>query len=257
VLNLPNTLTLSRIFIVPLLVVAACPLAVPACDDGTAAPAGSVTVGTRTDRAVASPTTAGESAASTGSTDSVAEHEPASSDAERTTTTSAAASRLGDALADLFDGQRADAPPSDVVVDDTGRLRVEVPEQWSDRRTSPLTEGAEVPALTAAADQTKFLDGYGAPGLTAVVVGATPADALNAYTFADCDDGGRTPLRAPRLTGLYGVWRDCGETATSIVTVAVRPQGNDETVLLLAQVLTPSDLAALDRALATLQLRPA
>ena len=53
------------------------------------------------------------------------------------------------------------------------------------------------------------------------------------------------------------MWRDCGETATSIVTVAVRPTGGDETVLLLAQVLAPSDLAALDQALATLQLRPA
>ena len=35
------------------------------------------------------------------------------------------------------------------------------------------------------------------------------------------------------------------------------PDRGDETVLLLAQVLAPSDLAALDQALATLQLRPA
>jgi hypothetical protein len=40
------------------------------------------------------------------------------------------------------------------------------------------------------------------------------------------------------------------------VTVAVRPARSDETVLMLAQVLTPSDLAALDHALATLQLSP-
>jgi hypothetical protein len=137
-------------------------------------------------------------------------------------------------------------------------LRLEVPEAWSDRRTSPspLTEGAEAPALAAAADQTKFLDGYGSPGLTAVVVDAAPSAALDAYGFADCDGGGRTRFRTDRLTGVYEVWRDCRETATSIVTVAVRPARSDETVLLLAQVLTPSDLAALDHALATLQLSP-
>ena len=121
---------------------------------------------------------------------------------------------------------------------------------------SPLADGAAAPSLDRGADQTKFLDGYGAPGLTAVVVDATPAAAFDAYAFADCDDGGRTPFRTDRLSGLYEVWRECGETATSIVTVAVRPTRGDETVLLLAQVLAPSDLAALDQALATLAAAP-
>jgi hypothetical protein len=242
--------------IVPLLAVAACPLAVLACDDGAATPPGSATVavGTLADTAPAS--TVEATVDSAAPTDSVAE--PATTDAQRATTTTAPPTQLGAALADLFAGKQADAPPSDVVVDDTGRLRVEVPEGWSDRRTapSPLTEGAEAPSLAAATDQTKFLDGYGAPGLTAVVVDAAPAGALDAYTFADCADGGRAAFRTARLTGMYEVWRDCRDTATSIVTVAVRPSRGDETVLLLAQVLTPSDLAALDHALATLQLRP-
>ena len=197
---------------------------------------------------------------STESTDSTEPTDPTdSTDAERATTTTAPPTRLADDLADLFPGTQAAAPPSDAVIDDTERLRIAVPTAWSDRRTapSPVADGAEAPSLTAALDQTKFLDGYGAPGLTAVVVAARPAAALDAYAFADCDDSGRTPFRTARLSGLYEVWRECGETATSIVTVAVRPTDGDETVLLLAQVLAPSDLAALDQALATLQLRPA
>jgi hypothetical protein len=242
--------------IVPLLAVAACPLAMLACDDGTTAPTGSATVAVGT-LAEATATVSTEAEEAAASTDSVAERGSTSTD--RASTTSAAPTKLADALADLFDAKRAEAPASDVVVDDTDRLRIEVPESWSDRRTapSPLAEGAQVPSLAAAADQTKFLDGYGAAGLTAVVVDAPPADALDAYTFVDCDDGGRTPFRTAHLTGLYEVWRDCRETATSIVTVAVRPTRSDETVLVLAQVLAPSDLAALDHALATLQLRPA
>jgi hypothetical protein len=251
--------------ILPLLVVAACPLALLACDDsGGADPIGSGTVAVATLDEASVPPPSTDAPASTEPTDSTestdsTERAAPSTDAERATTTTAPPTRLADDLADLFAGKQADAPASGVVVDDTGRLRMEVPSAWADRRTSPspLTEGAAVPSLTAAVDQTKFLDGYGAPGLTAVVVDSTPVAALDAYTFADCDDGGRTPFRTARLSGMYEVWRGCGETATSIVTVAVRPTRGDETVLLLAQVLTPSDLAALDQALATLQLRPA
>jgi hypothetical protein len=244
--------------------VAACPLAVLACDDGGggADPIGSGTVAIATlDEASAAPssTATTEPPETTDPSESTDSTERVAPSTERVTTTTAPPTRLADDLADLFAGKQAAAPPSGVIADDTGRLRLEVPDAWSDRRTapSPLTEGAEVPSLTAAVDQTKFLDGYGAPGLTAVVVDSAPAAALDAYAFADCEDGGRTPLRTARLSGLYQVWRGCGETATSIVTAAVRPTGADETVLLLAQVLAPSDLAALDQALATMQLRPA
>ena len=257
----PSTGVMRRIL--PLLAVAACPLAVLACDDGGGADpiaSGTVAIGSLVATPASSAPSSTESSDSTESTDPTDSTEPTdSTDAERATTTTAPPTRLADDLADLFAGTPAADPPSDAVVDDTERLRIAVPTAWTDRRTapSPLADGAEAPSLTAALDQTKFLDGYGAPGLTAVVVAARPAAALDAYAFGDCDDGGRTPFRTARLSGLYEVWRECGETATSIVTVAVRPTGSDETVLLLAQVLAPSDLAALDQALATLQLRPA
>ena len=260
----PSTGVMRRIL--PLLAVAACPLAVLACDDGGGADpiaSGTVAIGSLVAAPASSAPSSTESTESTDSTDSTDSPDSTDStettDAERATTTTAPPTRLAEDLADLFAGTPAAAPPSDAVVDDTERLRIAVPTAWTDRRTapSPLADGVEAPSLTAALDQTKFLDGYGAPGLTAVVVAARPAAALDAYAFADCDDGGRTPFRTARLSGLYEVWRECGETATSIVTVAVRPTGSDETVLLLAQVLAPSDLAALDQALATLQLRPA
>jgi hypothetical protein len=171
------------------------------------------------------------------------------------TTASAPPTVFADVLADLVGG-RATAAPSDTVVDDTGRLRLAVPRSWSDRRTapSPLREGEEAPYVAAAPDQTRFFDGYGEPGLTAVVVDRPPEEALGAYRFDDCANEGRHPFTGTRLAGEYEVWRDCGETGSAIVTVAVRQGRTPGTALLLAQVVEPADLAALDHALATLRV---
>ena len=49
-------------------------------------------------------------------------------------------------------------------------------------------------------------------------------------------------------TGRYEVWESCGGTFNDIVTLAVRPDGADESVLLLVQVVDAADLVALDAA---------
>ena len=151
--------------------------------------------------------------------------------------------------------------PADIATstlrDDTGRLRLSVPTDWSDRRTEPsrLPDGEETPALAAAPDLTSFLDGYGTPGLTALVVADDPADALDAYTFAeDCLQGRDDEYRGDGLAGRYAVWESCGGTINDIVTIAVRPDGAAGSVLLLAQIVGPEDLVALDTALASLSL---
>ena len=176
---------------------------------------------------------------------------------QESTTTTVAPVVLAATLADLVGGGVGEAPPAEIVTDGTGRLRMAVPTAWSDRRTdpAPLPGGAEAPSIAASGDQTAFLDGYDEPGLTAVVVDAAPADALDAYAFDDCTSDGRRPFVADRLQGSYEAWRDCAGTGSSIVTVAVRPAGADGTVLVLAQVAAPADLAAVDGALATLRLR--
>ena len=50
------------------------------------------------------------------------------------------------------------------------------------------------------------------------------------------------------------MWESCGGTTNDIVTLAVRPDGADESVLFLVQVVDAADLVALDAALASLRL---
>ena len=109
--------------------------------------------------------------------------------------------------------------------------------------------------MAAAPELTSFLDGYDTAGLTAVVVGEEPQDALDAYAFAgDCLGGRAGEYRGDGAAGEYEVWESCGGTFNDIVIVAVRPDGADATVLLLVQVVDAADLAALDAALASLTL---
>ncbi len=234
--------------IVTLLVVAACPLAVTGCDRGSSPTTSTVAVGTL-------PSELPGATAPASTTD---ETPPATTDATATapTTKTGPPTVFADVLADLVPGRPADAPPSDTVVDDTGRLRMAVPRSWSDRRTtpSPLSEGKAAPYIAAAPDQTRFFDGYGQPGLTAVVVDNPPDESLGAYRFDDCTAERRIAYTNERLAGEYEVWRDCGDTGTAIVTVAVRQGRTPGTVLLLAQITEPADLAALDHTLATLRL---
>lgn len=158
---------------------------------------------------------------------------------------------------DTVEPDSVEAPATDRVVDDTRRLRLVVPREWVDRDTEPsaLADGSAAPHVAASRNLTRFLDGYDEAGLTAVVVSAAPDRALDAYDFdEDCASDGRATLVNDRLTGSYEVWRACGGTTTSIVAVAVRPDGAGDTVLLLAQISEPRDAAALDAALASLQL---
>jgi hypothetical protein len=165
--------------------------------------------------------------------------------------------RFVEVLDGLVEG---DIPPrveTTTLRDDTGRLRIAVPEDWSDHRTEPsrLPAGGETPSLAASPDLTSFLDGYDTPGLTALVVDADPQDALGAYTFAgDCSSGRRGDYVGDGSAGRWEVWESCGGTFDDIVTLAVRPTGADETVLLLVQLVDPADLAALDAAVASLSL---
>jgi hypothetical protein len=169
-----------------------------------------------------------------------------------------ATTRLVVELDRLVEGDVPAAVATTTLRDDTGRLGVSVPTDWSDHRTEPsrLPDGGETPALAAAPDLTSFFDGYGTPGLTALVVADDPADALGAYTFAeDCLPGRDDEYRGDGLAGRYEVWESCGGTINDIVTIAVRPDGAAGTVLLLAQIVGPEDLVALDTALASLSLR--
>jgi hypothetical protein len=234
--------------IVMLLVVAAC---VTGCDSDSSTATSTVAVGSLPSELPDVPTpgqTTSDSARDTTAPDTTA--------ADTTVATAGPSTVFADVLADAVRGRPAVSPPSDTVADDTGRLRMAIPRSWSDRRTtpSPLREGEDAPYIAAAPDQARFFDGYGEPGITAVVVDSPPSEALGAYRFDDCTGGESSRYTSARLAGEYEVWRDCGETGSAIVTVAVRQGRTPGTVLLLAQIVEPADLAALDHALATLRL---
>jgi hypothetical protein len=175
-----------------------------------------------------------------------------------TSTTVPARTVFAVALADLVDGALPGEPiVTDRLVDDSGRLSLDVPTEWAERDTSigPLGNGEGAPHVAASPDLRRFLDGYDAAGLTVVVLPDTRdlAAALDSYRFDDdCAPSGDGDYGGESMTGEYRVWRDCGGTGTDIVTVVV--DAGREAVLLLAQVRGPADLAALDTALATLSV---
>ncbi len=196
------------------------------------------------------------------------ETDPEPSDPERTAPTEPARATTTTTVAPptsftaLLDRLVEDAPPESIdtslLRDDTGRLGLAAPREWSDRRTEPsrLADGTTTPAVAAAPDLTSFLDGYGTPGMTAIVVDDDPDGALAAYAFdEDCIGNPRATYRTADVTGRYDVWESCGGTTNDIVTLAVRPDGAGESVLFLVQVVDATDLAALDAAVASLTLR--
>ena len=150
------------------------------------------------------------------------------------------------------DGAVVIAPPAtDVVADDTGRLDVQVPQEWADRSTAG---DGQAPYVAASPDLPAFLDGYDAPGLAVTVLEGPSADALAAYSFdGACTDGGRHPYADVDVEGEYHVWHDCGGTATDIVTMTVARRGDEVTAVLLAQLLTSADVATLDTAFHSLR----
>ena len=228
------------------------------CDDTAAPPptGDTVAVGGLPDDLPTVATAATESTAPPTPLEHTAPSEPTPTDVA--TSVPDAQTVFAELLAEELGGDVADAPRSRRLVDDTRRLRFEVPSTWTEARTTPATDGdgQEVPSVSAAPQLAAFLDGFGGPGLTAVVVDDDPRDALAAYDFAqDCEADGVAPYRGDELDGAYDVWRDCGGTGNAIVTVAVRPDGSNGTVLLLAQLTEPPDAAALDHALGTLTLR--
>ena len=90
--------------------------------------------------------------------------------------------------------------------------------------------------------------------MTAIVVDDDPDGALAAYAFdEDCIGNPRATYRARRRhrpLRRVGVVRRA--RSNDIVTLAVRPDGADESVLFLVQVVDAADLAALDAAVASL-----
>ncbi len=164
------------------------------------------------------------------------------------------AEEVADEVGDESDPAAA-AYTYDSVTDDLGQIYVDVPTAWSERDTAPGTweDGSQVPYIAAAPDLDAFLNGFDVPGLVFAKLPMGDVDAaLGEYGFAgSCTDGGITDYSDAVFTGKYQVWQDCGGTANDVVTLAALPADGSYMAVMVAQIVTDADLAALDQAFRT------
>ncbi len=169
------------------------------------------------------------------------------------------AEELGDEVAD--DSATTNTQPEitgyQTLTDDTGALTVDVPVEWADVNTAPLAldDGSQVPRIEASTSITEFETTYNVPGLFFFSTG--PQDSLDALLaeFApaagECTDAGIQDYSDAAYTGRYQTFTDCAGTSTVYVTVAAVPPDNAYTAVVVAQLVSDADLAALDQMFAT------
>ncbi len=158
---------------------------------------------------------------------------------------------LGGEVADA--GSEGEYTEYVTVTDDSGVIQVDVPAAWSDVDGRPY-EGIG-PSVAASPSVASFYDGYDVPG---VEVTATrefgPGDIdelLNDLTDAPACAVVEGPFdyADPLYEGRYMVLEDCGGTGAALLYVAASTASGDYVVVVVVQVVTDADLAALDRIL--------
>ncbi|MET0580200.1 MAG: trypsin-like peptidase domain-containing protein [Ilumatobacteraceae bacterium] len=142
------------------------------------------------------------------------------------------------------------------VQDDLGQIYVDVPTAWASRDTAPGTydDGTQYPYIGASTDLEALKTGFDVPGLEfAKIPFASDVDtALGQFGYPEsCTDGGITDYSDPVFTGKYQTWLDCGGTANDIVTLVAVPADSSYMAVIIAQIVTDADLAALDQAFNT------
>lgn len=143
------------------------------------------------------------------------------------------------------------------ISDDSGALVLDVPVGWSDVDGSAWELEGEVIglAVVAAPSVDDFYNSWNTPG---VFFGATDQfqvtidELLDAFEFAsDCTYGERTDYEDSAYTGKYDIWLNCGGTETLLVVLAAQPADASYQALIMVQVVSDADLAALDQILNT------
>jgi serine protease Do len=149
------------------------------------------------------------------------------------------------------------------IEDETGRLSVEVPKNWTDLRTAPqdlLDIKTEQPTIIAAPSFAEF-DGGNGPGEALILVDLEGVGNVDKDTLLDaveksltgCDPGKRDNFSDDRFTGRY-VAAKCGNVLT-VVAVVSRPANPDQAVIMIARAATDADLAAVDRMLSSFEAK--
>jgi serine protease Do len=161
-------------------------------------------------------------------------------------------------------GSQAPAASGDYVriEDETGRLSVEVPANWTDTRTATqdlLGIGTQQPTIIAAPSFRDFDTGDG-PGEALILADLAGAGDVDKDQLLDaveptlnCDTSSRDNFSDDRFTGRY-LAAKCKEVLVVVVVVS-RPANPDQVVIMIARAASEADLAAIDRMLSSFEAR--
>ncbi len=142
------------------------------------------------------------------------------------------------------------------LVDDTGRMFVDVPTSWFDVDTAPR-DGA--PWISASTSLVDLSESWLVPGMYAVgVEGAIDfQSAIVEYGLPDgtcVDTTGLMDYDDGLYVGLYQVWYECGDTTTGYAVVAATDPDGIWSFVMAWQFITTADLEAFDQAIRTIYI---
>jgi serine protease Do len=159
-------------------------------------------------------------------------------------------------------------PPADTytyveVRDETGQLRVDIPDTWTDQRLGAVTrDGAEVGiGISASPDVDAFLESWSTPGVQyfaydpAQAPAGTVEEIVAQLSLAsDCAETEADAYDDGVFVGWYELSAGCGpdQAATSVVVAATSPGGKVVTVTFVGT--SAADGEALDRVLDTFNI---
>jgi serine protease Do len=148
------------------------------------------------------------------------------------------------------------------VTDDTGQIRVEVPNEWTDITTSPFQfdDGTTAPQIVASTDIATYNSTFDVPGMSFVLF--DPVDDLDELLgffeqSASCTDLGIQDYSDALYTGRFQIWDACAGTDNAFIVLAAVPADNSFTAIITVQVTSEADLEALDQIFATFVASPA
>jgi serine protease Do len=164
------------------------------------------------------------------------------------------AEEVGDvdtATAEVYSGYQT-------LVDDTGAITVDVPNEWTSIGTAPFVfdDGTQAPFIEASTDLDAFNNTWDAPGLFYAALTYTDdiagTIALVAPGADQCTtDNGVTDYDDGVFTGQYQHWSGCGASGADYVALVANPGDATYTAVIAVQILTDADWEALDTAFAT------
>ncbi len=144
----------------------------------------------------------------------------------------------------------------ETVTDDTGTIAVDVPTEWSDRRTSTVDfAGAQRPAVSASFDigalETSIGSSYDQPGVAAIVFSADVdiGDAFDVVTAnapwnSDCVPIEPEVFVDDAYVGVFQGFMDCVGTGSTVFSIALQRTGEPNWMLLNVFAPTVADLDA-------------